>query len=191
MPITPGGKETLLVVEDEEALRGMFVRELGERGYRTFEAANGREAMETLDRMGAEVDLIVSDVAMPEMNGLDLARLASAGYPRIRFVFVSGQSRESLAGIGQLTQKAPCSKNRLPPNALPPRSVKRSTGPRPGEERPEPQSIGSSAATIAARRGSRKGGSATWSPSVAGSSSTAKPGPSVAISNSTPFGSRK
>jgi hypothetical protein len=59
------------------------------------------------------------------------------------------------------------------------------------EQPRHPQSIGFSPATIASRCGSRKGGSTTFSPSVAGSSSTAKPGPSVAISNSTPFGSRR
>ncbi len=56
---------------------------------------------------------------------------------------------------------------------------------------PKSYSMGFSFATIAARCGSRKGGSTTFSPSVAGSSSTAKPGPSVAISNRIPFGSRK
>src|SRR3989475_7132295 len=60
------GRGTILLVEDEEGLRGLNARGLASRGYTVLEAGNGVEALEVLESRGGEVDLVVSDVVMPE-----------------------------------------------------------------------------------------------------------------------------
>ncbi|MGH7628718.1 MAG: response regulator [Gemmatimonadales bacterium] len=97
---TAGGTETVLVVDDEPAVRQVLVRQLSDQGYRTLEAAGGADALRMLQTRGGQIDLVVTDVAMPEMTGTELARRAVSTNPRLRFVFVSGQPRESLAAFG-------------------------------------------------------------------------------------------
>ena len=63
------GQGTILLVEDEEGLRSLNARGLRSRGYSVIEAANGVEAMEALEEKDGAVDLVVSDVVMPEMDG--------------------------------------------------------------------------------------------------------------------------
>jgi signal transduction histidine kinase len=98
-PVT-GGSEALLVVDDEPAVRQLLKRQLADRGYRVLEASGGAEALQLLQTRGREIHLVVSDVAMPGMSGVELARQAAAVDPLIPFVFVSGQPRESLAEYG-------------------------------------------------------------------------------------------
>jgi signal transduction histidine kinase len=95
-----GGSEALLLVDDEPAVRQLLKRQLADRGYRVFEAAGGAEALRLLQTRAQQIHLVVSDVAMPEMNGVELARQAARVDPLIPFVFVSGQPRESLAEYG-------------------------------------------------------------------------------------------
>ena len=68
------GHGTILLVEDEEGLRGLNARGLTSRGYTVLEAGNGVEAIEVLESHGGEVDLVVSDVVMPEMDGPTLLK---------------------------------------------------------------------------------------------------------------------
>ena len=68
------GSGTVLLVEDEEAVRSFAVRALQSRGYNVFEAATGAEALEIMEEHGADVDLVVSDVVMPEMDGPTLLK---------------------------------------------------------------------------------------------------------------------
>ncbi len=84
-----GGTETILVMDDEEALRNILVRALKEQGYRVLEASNGRQAIEVVERSGHELDLVITDVAMPELNGADLARFTLPKYPSLPFIFIS------------------------------------------------------------------------------------------------------
>src|SRR5262249_26508308 len=63
------GNGTILLVEDEEGLRGLNARGLASRGYTVLEAGNGVEAMKILEDYSGEIDLVVSDVVMPEMDG--------------------------------------------------------------------------------------------------------------------------
>lgn len=101
-----GGTETILVVDDEEGLRNILVRGLREQGYRVLEAANGRQAIEVVERSGNELDLVITDVAMPELNGADLARFTLPKYPDLPFIFISGQPREALTQIAQTNDAA-------------------------------------------------------------------------------------
>ena len=68
------GQGTILLVEDEEGLRALNARGLTSRGYTVLEAGNGVEAIEVLEKHGGKVDLVVSDVVMPEMDGPTLLK---------------------------------------------------------------------------------------------------------------------
>jgi signal transduction histidine kinase len=94
-----GGSETILLVDDEDGVRQVLARGLEEKGYRLLEASSATEALEILQRQGEEVDLVVTDLAMPGMSGLDLARQAAGMSPFIPFVFISGQPRELLPDL--------------------------------------------------------------------------------------------
>jgi two-component system cell cycle sensor histidine kinase/response regulator CckA len=90
------GHGIILLVEDEEGLRALNARGLASRGYTVLEAGNGVEAMEVLEREG-HVDLVVSDVVMPEMDGPTLLRELRARDPKVKFIFVSGYAEEAFA----------------------------------------------------------------------------------------------
>jgi len=89
------GKATVLLVEDEDAVRSFASRALATRGYTVLEAASGVEALEIMDRHDGHVDLVVSDVVMPEMDGPTLLRHLRQRNPDIRIVFMSGYAEEA------------------------------------------------------------------------------------------------
>ena len=76
------GEGTILLVEDEEGLRALNARGLASRGYTVLEAGNGIEAIDVLEKSNGQVDLVVSDVVMPEMDGPTLG--ARAAHPQSR-----------------------------------------------------------------------------------------------------------
>jgi two-component system cell cycle sensor histidine kinase/response regulator CckA len=90
------GQGTILLVEDEEGLRALNARGLASRGYTVLEAGNGVEAIEVLDREG-RVDLVVSDVVMPEMDGPTLLRELRRRDPDVKVIFVSGYAEDAFA----------------------------------------------------------------------------------------------
>ena len=89
------GHGTILLVEDEEGLRGLNARGLTSRGYTVLEAGNGVEAIEVIESRGGEVDLVVSDVVMPEMDGPTLAKELRARNPNLKIIFVSGYAEDA------------------------------------------------------------------------------------------------
>ncbi|WP_343231263.1 response regulator [Rhodomicrobium vannielii] len=89
------GKATVLLVEDEDAVRSFASRALATRGYTVLEAASGVEALEIMDRHEGQVDLVVSDVVMPEMDGPTLLRHLRQRNPDIRIIFMSGYAEEA------------------------------------------------------------------------------------------------
>ena len=89
------GHGTILLVEDEEGLRRLNARGLASRGYTVIEAGNGIEAMEVLERHGGHVDLVVSDVVMPEMDGPTLLKELRERNPKVRIIFVSGYAEDA------------------------------------------------------------------------------------------------
>jgi two-component system cell cycle sensor histidine kinase/response regulator CckA len=91
------GQGTILLVEDEEGLRALNARGLISRGYSVLEASNGVEAIELFERHGGKVDLVVSDVVMPEMDGPTLLKELRQRNPEIRIIFVSGYAEEAFA----------------------------------------------------------------------------------------------
>ncbi|MEM1376573.1 MAG: response regulator [Pseudomonadota bacterium] len=91
------GNATILLVEDEDAVRMGGVRALTSRGYTVHEAADGMDAMDIMEDKGAEIDLIVSDVVMPEMDGPSLLREVRKEFPDVKFIFVSGYAEDAFA----------------------------------------------------------------------------------------------
>jgi two-component system, cell cycle sensor histidine kinase and response regulator CckA len=100
-PMPARGKETVLVVEDEGGVRRMIALTLASQGYRVLEAANGREALRVWQDRGSEVDLLFTDMVMPEgISGLELSERLKELKPRLRVIISSGYSQEVVqAGV--------------------------------------------------------------------------------------------
>ncbi len=89
------GHGTILLVEDEEGLRALNARGLASRGYTVLEAGNGVEALELFNEHGGKVDLVVSDVVMPEMDGPTLLKELRTRNAALKIIFVSGYAEEA------------------------------------------------------------------------------------------------
>ncbi len=89
------GRGTILLVEDEEGLRVLNARGLASRGYTVIEAGNGVEALEKFQSEGVKVDLVVSDVVMPEMDGPTMLNELRRTNPDLKIIFVSGYAEEA------------------------------------------------------------------------------------------------
>jgi PAS domain S-box-containing protein len=96
------GAETVLVAEDEDAVRSMVREALEARGYRVLVARNGVEALEMARRYGDYIDLLLTDVVMPQMNGAELAQRLSHMRPGLRVLFVSGYTDDAVIRHGVL-----------------------------------------------------------------------------------------
>ncbi len=92
-----GDSAVVLLVEDEEAVRRGGKRMLETRGYEVHEAGSGVEALEILEELEGKIDIVVSDVVMPEMDGPTLLRELRKDYPDIKFIFVSGYAEDAFA----------------------------------------------------------------------------------------------
>jgi CheY-like chemotaxis protein len=97
---TAGGTETLLLVEDERAVRELVGTALRERGYRVLEATDGHEALELAAAWAEPIDLLVTDVVMPRVSGPELARQLVVARPGLRVLFVSGHGGDEIAVQG-------------------------------------------------------------------------------------------
>jgi CheY-like chemotaxis protein len=107
LPLSPRGVETILIVEDEPAVRRMASRALRSQGYEILEAANGAEALEVLSRAAGPVDLVLSDVVMPVLNGRELSERLAVDHPEIRVLFMSGYTDDDIVRRGLLQPGAP------------------------------------------------------------------------------------
>jgi PAS domain S-box-containing protein len=103
-PATPNlavarGGETILLVEDDAALRAVVRKTLLKLGYRVFEAVNGVEAQEVWKQHRADIRLLLTDMIMPHgVSGKDLAKILLADNPKLKVVFASGYSAEVASG---------------------------------------------------------------------------------------------
>ena len=88
----PSGKETILVVEDEDVLQDLLSMALKEQGYQVLLASNGEEALRIWEQERASIDLIIADVVMPVMGGRELYDRVQERGPDTRFLFISGYS---------------------------------------------------------------------------------------------------
>ncbi|EMS79789.1 PAS domain S-box protein [Desulfotignum phosphitoxidans] len=99
-----GGTETILLVEDEPSILRMTRIMLERKGYTVLSAVTPAEAMEKAKNHAGAIDLLITDVVMPEMNGRDLARQITALYPGIRLLFMSGYTANVIAHQGRLDE---------------------------------------------------------------------------------------
>jgi signal transduction histidine kinase/CheY-like chemotaxis protein len=106
-PASPRGAETILIVEDEPAVRRMTTRVLRGQGYAILEAENGAEALEVLARATGPVDLVLSDVVMPVLNGGELGERLAAERPELRVLFMSGYTDDDIVRRGLLRPGSP------------------------------------------------------------------------------------
>jgi PAS domain S-box-containing protein len=94
------GSETILLAEDEDAVRKFAAEALRSFGYRVLTAVNGLDALETAEHHDGAIDLLLTDLVMPGMNGRDLATELAARWPRLQCIFMSGYPGDILGEDG-------------------------------------------------------------------------------------------
>jgi two-component system, cell cycle sensor histidine kinase and response regulator CckA len=101
------GSETILLVEDEEALRHIVIDLMTQLGYRVLGAASGKEALALAKEHSGKIDVLVTDVLLPELHGPELAVALRRAHPSIKVIFVSGDaiSESSLTSGATLLMK--------------------------------------------------------------------------------------
>ena len=92
--------ETILVVEDEPSIRRLVCRALGAKGYSVLEASNGLEGLELANAHPGRIDLLLTDLVLPQMSGWELADRVSKSRPGTRALFISGYSAEVATRLG-------------------------------------------------------------------------------------------
>jgi PAS domain S-box-containing protein len=112
------GRETLLLVEDEEQVRRLARTILQQHGYTVLEARNGQEALRVAEQRSGAIDLLVSDVVMPEMNGHQLYRRLSNIRPGLKVLFMSGYTDSALFRNGVLENDFPLVLKPFSPDVL-------------------------------------------------------------------------
>jgi len=100
------GTETVVVVEDQPALLRLISVCLEKRGYTVLVAEDGAEAIRILENHPGEIDLVVSDIMMPKLNGLELMKKATLLRPGMRFMFISGYAEDTIGRTAHLPQDA-------------------------------------------------------------------------------------
>ena len=103
--VDPGelrGTETILVAEDEEALRLLICEALQQYGYNVLEAADGQDAVRLSERYALPIHLLIADVVMPQMSGRKLAERITAARPGVGVLYISGYTDEAIVRHGVL-----------------------------------------------------------------------------------------
>jgi two-component system cell cycle sensor histidine kinase/response regulator CckA len=94
------GSETILLVEDEEGVRKLVFAVLKSNGYDVMEASNGISALAAYEKNGHKVDMVLTDVVMPQMNGFELGRQLSERAPGVKILYMSGFRDNAIGGGG-------------------------------------------------------------------------------------------
>ena len=119
-PLHPNGRgtETILLVEDEAPLRRMLQESLTNAGYRVLEASDGTDAIRKWEKQARSIDLLLTDVVMPLVNGRQLAqRMTSAG-PQMRVIYMSGYADDVIAYHGILDESTTLVQKPFSPDTL-------------------------------------------------------------------------
>jgi len=95
-------KETILVVEDNQEVRELVVQILKKQGYVVLEAQNGQEALSLGHKFKEKIDLLLTDVVMPQISGADLAKALSFLHPEMRVLYMSEYTENEIAQQGIL-----------------------------------------------------------------------------------------
>ena len=104
-PGRAGAGASILVVDDETAVRRFAARVLQREGYTVVEATDGMEALELVRMNGAPVEIVVSDIVMPRLNGVELTKALSESHPSLPVILMSGYATAALSELGIA---APC-----------------------------------------------------------------------------------
>src|SRR3954471_19370840 len=113
-----GGSETILVIEDEDVVRTLASRGLGEHGYRVVQAMNGAEALRYVREHPGSIQLVISDVVMPEMGGRELGQHLALFEPELPILYMSGYTGEDVVQRGLLDPGAPFQQKPFTPATL-------------------------------------------------------------------------
>src|ERR1700722_13944 len=97
-----GGAETVLLVEDEQSVRQLVRETLKARGYRVLEAENGEAGLAVAARHEKPIDLVITDVVMPELGGRELAQRLVKARPQIKVLYLSGYTEDAVVNDGTI-----------------------------------------------------------------------------------------
>ncbi len=100
----PRGGETVFIVEDESMVRNIAIKILTRLGYKVMNAENGPNALAIIEKQQTPIDLLLTDVVMPNMNGRELAEKIKGFYPNIKILFSSGYTEDVIAHHGVLDE---------------------------------------------------------------------------------------
>ncbi|MEW6376940.1 MAG: PAS domain S-box protein [Thermodesulfobacteriota bacterium] len=114
----PWGNETVLVVEDDEAVRKLAVKVLEKQGYNVLEASNGTDALEICEKQKGSIHMILTDVVMPEMNGRQLVERFRQVYPYFKVLYMSGYTDNTIVHHGVLEKGVNYIQKPFTPEAL-------------------------------------------------------------------------
>lgn len=112
------GAETILIVEDEEGVRNLVRDYLHSCGYKMLEASGGEEAIRVAREFVGNIDLMITDVIMPGMNGPECARRLTAATPGMAVLYISGYTEAAAHQRGKLERGAPFLQKPFPPAEL-------------------------------------------------------------------------
>src|SRR5262249_48724161 len=104
--VIPGRAETVLLVEDDRAVRSVVDSVLRRNGYAVLQAGNPQEALATARQHAGTIDLVLADVIMPEMSGPEMVALLAEQHPETRAIYLSGYSADTLMREGILESRA-------------------------------------------------------------------------------------
>ena len=112
------GTETVLLVEDDKAVRNMAQEILRLNGYKVLDASNGKEAIIVTEEYSGDIDLMITDVVMPQIGGRELAETLSLTRPRMRVLYMSGYTDDAIVHHGVLDGLAAFLEKPFTPDAL-------------------------------------------------------------------------
>jgi PAS domain S-box-containing protein len=100
------GSATVLLAEDQDSIRGVLCEFLESKGYKVVSAQNGRQAVDIAEQYPGSIDVLVTDVIMPQIRGLELAKRVTVLHPDIRVIFMSGYSEDALMENRLLSERS-------------------------------------------------------------------------------------
>lgn len=107
-PAEAAGRRTIVVVDDEPGVRALAGGVLSRQGYRVWTAASGAECLDRIGGAEAPVDLLLTDVLMPDMNGVDLWNALAERFPHVQALFMSGYAAADLVALGIVVEDERC-----------------------------------------------------------------------------------
>jgi two-component system cell cycle sensor histidine kinase/response regulator CckA len=113
-----GARQLVLVVDDEQGLRDLVCRTLRSEGYRTLEAAHGGEALEMVESGPETIDLVITDVVMPGMDGRELGRRLARTRPTLPILYMSAYDVNDIFQRGSPRNSAPFLQKPFPRDGL-------------------------------------------------------------------------